>query len=49
MNNRENMDLAYLTEDDVKTLMNYKKLKTPFVLIEASEDTQVDYYVPRSI
>ena len=49
MNNPNNMDFAYLTEEDVKTLMNYKKLKTPFVLIEASEDTQVDYYVPKSI
>ena len=31
------MDLAYLTEDDVKTLMNQNKLRTPFVLLEASE------------
>ena len=49
MNDSDNMNFAYLTEEDVKTLMNQKKLKTPFVLIEASEDTQVDYYVPKCV
>ena len=47
MENKEEMNFAYLTENDVKLLMNHNKVKTPFVLIEASENTKVDYYVPK--
>lgn len=47
MENKEEMNYAYLTENDVKLLMNHNKVKTPFVLIEASENTKVDYYVPK--
>lgn len=47
MANKEEMSYAYLTENDVKVLMNHNKVKTPFVLIEASENTKVDYYVPK--
>ena len=48
MNDQALMEFAYLTEDDIKKMMNYNKIKTPFVLIQASEDTQVDYYVPKN-
>lgn len=42
------LEFAYITEEDVKFLMNYNKLRTPYVLIEASENTKVDYYAPKS-
>lgn len=42
------MDYAYLTEEDVKTMLGFNHLKTPFVLVEASENTQVDYYIPKN-
>ena len=48
MNDPQMMEYAYITEDDVKFLMNYNKLRTPYVLIEASENTKVDYYAPKS-
>lgn len=48
MNDSELMEYAYITEDDVKFLMNYNKLRTPYVLIEASENTKVDYYAPKT-
>lgn len=47
MNDPEMLEYAYITEDDVKFLMNYNKLRTPYVLIEASENTKVDYYAPK--
>ncbi len=48
MENKDEMQYAYLTENDVRVLMNYNKIKTPFVLIEAFENTKVDYYIPKS-
>ncbi len=33
MNNKDLMEFAYLTEMDIKQLMNNNKIKTPFVLI----------------
>lgn len=45
---RETLKHAFITEADVKFLMNNNKLRTPYVLIEASEDTKVDYYTPKN-
>ena len=42
------LENAYITEDDVKFLMNFNKLRTPYVLIEAPENTKVDYYAPKT-
>lgn len=47
MNDPQMLEYAYITEEDVKFLMNYNKLRTPYVLIEASENTKVDYYAPK--
>ena len=47
MNDPSMLEFAYITEDDIKFLMNYNKLRTPYVLIEASENTKVDYYAPK--
>ena len=33
------MNFAYLTESDVKTMLGFNHLKTPYVLVEASENT----------
>lgn len=40
------MCFAYLNDKDVKQLMRHNQICTPFFLIEASENTKVDYYVP---
>lgn len=40
------MHFAFLNENDVKLLMKNSRLRTPFFLIEASENSKVDYYVP---
>lgn len=42
------MQFAYLNEDDVKLLMKHNRVRTPFFLIEASENTKVDYYMPNN-
>ena len=49
MNNDEEMNFAYLTDKDVKHLMNNNKINNPFILIEASENTKVDYFIPKTI
>ena len=40
------MKNAFLNEEDIKMLMKFNGIATPFFLIEASENTKVDYYVP---
>jgi len=37
---------AYLTDKDVKILMNNNQLQIPFVLIEASENSKVECLYP---
>lgn len=46
MNDPEQMRYAYFTETDIQSLMNNNKIKTPYVLIEASENTKIDYFIP---
>ena len=46
--NSELLDYAFITEEDVRFLMNHNQLRTPYVLIEASENTKVDYYSPKT-
>ena len=46
MNDKNEMVYAYLTESDTQTLLNSNKIRTPFVLIEAAEDTKVEYLIP---
>ena len=48
MNDPKMLEFAYITEEDVKFLMNYNRLRTPYVLIEASENAKVDYYAPKA-
>ena len=46
--NADLLAYAFITEEDVRFLMNHNQLRTPYVLIEASEDTKVDYYTPKT-
>lgn len=46
MNDPEQMKFAYITEMDIQSLMNNNKIKTPYVLVEASENTKIDYFMP---
>ena len=48
MNDPEQMKYAYITEADVQSLMSNNKIKTPYVLVEASENTKIDYFIPPS-
>ena len=48
MNDPEQMRYAYITEADVQSLMSNNKIKTPYVLVEASENTKIDYFIPPS-
>lgn len=44
---KENVsDFAYLNDQDVACLMRTKSFRTPYFLVEASENTQIDYYEP---
>lgn len=45
---KETFKYAYLTEKDVRWLMNHNKLRTPYILVEAGEKTKVDYYTPKN-
>jgi len=47
MKNPEEMKYAFITESDVKSLMASNKIKTPYVLIEASENSNVEYFMPK--
>ena len=47
-NDRDTLEYAFLTEKDVKFLMDHNKLRTPYVLVEAAENTRVDYYTPKN-
>ena len=46
MNDPEQMRYAYITEADIQSLMSNNKIRTPYVLVEASENTKIDYYIP---
>ena len=48
MNDPEQMKYAYITEADIQSLMSNNKIKTPYVLVEASENTKIYYFIPRS-
>ena len=48
MNDPEQMKYAYITEADIQSLMSNNKIKTPYVLVEASENTKIDYFIPRN-
>lgn len=47
MKNPEEMRYAYITEADIKSLMSNNKIKTPYVLIEACENSHVEYFIPK--
>ncbi len=46
MNNKELMKYAYITESDIQALLNSNKIKTPFILVEAAENTKIEYIIP---
>lgn len=46
MNDPEQMKYAYITEADIQSLISNNKIKTPYVLVEASENTKIDYFIP---
>lgn len=46
MNDPEQMKYAYITEADIQSLMSNHKIRTPYVLVEASENTKIDYFIP---
>ena len=48
MNSGEDMKYAYITEADVKSLMSANKIKTPYVLVEATENSHVEYFMPKN-
>lgn len=48
MGNSEEMKYAYITESDIKSLMSNNKIKTPYVLVEASENSHVEYFMPKT-
>jgi hypothetical protein len=47
MKNPEEMKYAYITEADIKSLMSNNKIKTPYVLVEACENSHVEYFMPK--
>jgi len=47
MKNPEEMRYAYITEADIKSLMSNTKIKTPYVLVEACENSHVEYFMPK--
>jgi hypothetical protein len=47
MKSPEEMRYAYITEADIKSLMGNTKIKTPYVLVEACENSHVEYYMPK--
>jgi hypothetical protein len=48
MKNPDEMKYAYITESDIKSLMSNNKIKTPYVLVEASENSHVEYFMPKA-
>lgn len=46
-NDEETKQFAYVSESDVKFLLNYNKLKAPYMIIEAPEKAKIDYYTPK--
>jgi hypothetical protein len=47
MKNPNEMRYAYITEADIKSLMSSTKIKTPYVLVEACENSHVEYFMPK--
>lgn len=40
------MEFAYLNKEDLDDLRLSKRLKVPFILVEANDQTKVEYYEP---
>ncbi len=43
---KSNKELAYLSQRDISYLLEQSKMSVPFFLVQATDQTRLEYFVP---